>query len=453
MKRLLTLMTLTIVATLALAACGADVPGAQNTADGDSQASGTFAGQITIGPICPVEPCDLPEGAAYMGHDLKFIRSGDVFSVPLNADGLFSIALVPADYLIGMDSCHYAGCEVFPLEQTIVAGETVTFNRDFDTGVRSPFNSNGIGHLVADITGLGQAVGMGLFFTPTFFDQQGRMLLIGDEAFQVFPFETAELGREAEASVSPDGTSIGTSMVMWVEAPHFYHYDGGAPESVIVIYPGSDPAVLSLLETVIGPQFAGAAPGVVNTIVAPDVDDPQAQMEAYVAAMIDLRDSLANVGNPDAGDAFERAIAAAEEVASFTPFFQELSDRVMVSLFAFYGERMQSLNAQVADHASRISATITGDSVDKLAAAIGRGPAFALASTETSPLRQVEDGEAQTDGSIGIPMPIMPGEPTSEPDNDGTPIPITDLPDIADAPAPVQEPTDATEAVTQELSQ
>jgi phage-related baseplate assembly protein len=67
-------MTLATVALLALAACGADVPGAQEKSDDDSLASGTFEGQITIGPICPVEPGDLPEGAAYMGHDLTFRR-------------------------------------------------------------------------------------------------------------------------------------------------------------------------------------------------------------------------------------------------------------------------------------------------------------------------------------------------------------------------------------------
>jgi hypothetical protein len=179
--------------------------------------------------------------------------------------------------------------------------------------------------------------------------------------------------------------------------------------------PGSDPAVLSLLETVIGPQFAGAAPGVV---------DLQAQMEAYVAAMLDLRDALANVGNPDGSTGVQEAIAMADKVAGFTPFFQEASPRIMASLATFYAGQMQAVNAEVAESTKRIANTIIGGGIEELIATIERGPAFALASTATSPLRQVEDAEGQTDGSIGIPMPIMPGETT----NDSTLVPTPNLP-------------------------
>jgi hypothetical protein len=108
-------------------------------------------------------------------------------------------------------------------------------------------------------------------------------------------------------------------MVMWVQPPHFYQYNGGAPESVIIIYPGSDPTVLSLLQANVGPQFAGADPGVIDPYIAPDGDIPQAQFDRYLAAMLDLRDALANVGNPDVEGAIEQAIDAAKLVATFAP--------------------------------------------------------------------------------------------------------------------------------------
>ena len=66
-------------------------------------------------------------------------------------DGSFSVDLVPADYIISIDGCNYAG-------------ETVTFNREFDTGIRSPFNNAGIGRLIADITN--QGVSMGMAYAP-----------------------------------------------------------------------------------------------------------------------------------------------------------------------------------------------------------------------------------------------------------------------------------------------
>jgi hypothetical protein len=58
---------------------------------------------------------------------------------------------------------------------------------------------------------------------------------------------------EAEASqVAPDDGSIGTSMVTWIDSPHFYKTG-----HIIVLYVGNDAATLELLEQVIGPQFAG----------------------------------------------------------------------------------------------------------------------------------------------------------------------------------------------------
>jgi len=52
--------------------------------------------------------------------------------------------------------------------------------------------------------------------------------------------------------VSSDGGSIGTSMVAWVDVPHFYKSG-----RIIVLYVGSETTVLDLLENAVGPQFAG----------------------------------------------------------------------------------------------------------------------------------------------------------------------------------------------------
>ena len=80
----------------------------------------------------------------------------------------------------------------------------------------------------------------------------------------------------------------------------------------------------------------------------------------------------------------------------------------MASLVEFYGERMQQINADVADQAARL-VTMTG--TEELEAALLQGPAFALASSETSPIRQAEDGEVVEDGSG---MLILPGEETGD---------------------------------------
>lgn len=45
---------------------------------------------------------------------------------------------------------------------------------------------------------------------------------------------------------------IGTSMVTWIDTPHFY--EAGR---IIVLYLGNDQTILGLLNKVIGAQFAG----------------------------------------------------------------------------------------------------------------------------------------------------------------------------------------------------
>ena len=85
-----------------------------------------------------------------------------------------------------------------------------------------------------------------------FFSPEGSIIRVNEVDIQVFEYESAE-AMEGEASqVAPDGGSVGTSMMMWMGAPHFYKAG-----RIIVLYIGSDDAALNLFEAVIGQQFAG----------------------------------------------------------------------------------------------------------------------------------------------------------------------------------------------------
>jgi predicted small secreted protein len=85
------------------------------------------------------------------------------------------------------------------------------------------------------------------FFTP-----EGSILKVNGADVQVFEYESRESMEEEASQVMPDGGSIGRSMVAWMDTPHFYKAG-----KIIVLYVGSDEAVLSLLEKALGPQFAG----------------------------------------------------------------------------------------------------------------------------------------------------------------------------------------------------
>lgn len=88
--------------------------------------------------------------------------------------------------------------------------------------------------------------------TQPFFSAKGLVIKINDGDVQVFEYADAAAAEAEAALVSPDGSSIGTSMVNWVAPPHFY-----AVDKLIVLYVGESQAVIKVLESVLGAQFAG----------------------------------------------------------------------------------------------------------------------------------------------------------------------------------------------------
>jgi hypothetical protein len=86
-----------------------------------------------------------------------------------------------------------------------------------------------------------------------FFSTPGEVILVDGESLQVFEYPDSARA-EADASlVSPDGSSIGTSMVSWIGPPHFFQAG-----KLIVIYIGENQSLIQQLESILGPQFAGA---------------------------------------------------------------------------------------------------------------------------------------------------------------------------------------------------
>jgi hypothetical protein len=85
-----------------------------------------------------------------------------------------------------------------------------------------------------------------------FFSVKGQVIEVNGEDVQVFEY-IDKAAAEAEARlVSPDGSSIGTSMVSWIAPPHFYQAG-----RIIVLYVGESGSVMDALKSVLSPQFAG----------------------------------------------------------------------------------------------------------------------------------------------------------------------------------------------------
>lgn len=85
-----------------------------------------------------------------------------------------------------------------------------------------------------------------------FFSVTGSFIEFDGGSVQVFEYDSPETMESDAKLVAPEGGSIGTSMIHWIETPHFYKKG-----RVLVIYLGDDAKTLELLERVLGEQFAG----------------------------------------------------------------------------------------------------------------------------------------------------------------------------------------------------
>lgn len=106
--------------------------------------------------------------------------------------------------------------------------------------------------LVSALKKSGLDVRRGGRVSQPFFSVRGRTLAVGGESVQVFEYAKASAAERDARRVEPSGSSVGTSMPMWVGTPHFYK--GGR---LIVLYVGGDQRVIKALENALGPQFAG----------------------------------------------------------------------------------------------------------------------------------------------------------------------------------------------------
>jgi hypothetical protein len=98
----------------------------------------------------------------------------------------------------------------------------------------------------------GATVETGDSITQEFFTPEGHAVKVNGAELQVFEYENAEAMEKEASQVAPDGGSIGTSMVTWIDTPHFYKAG-----RIIALYLGSDQTILGLLNKVMGTQFAG----------------------------------------------------------------------------------------------------------------------------------------------------------------------------------------------------
>ena len=253
-----------------------------------------------------------------------------------------------------------------------------------------PNNAKGIQVLVSALQSAGASVTEGDSITQPFFDVAGKFLTVNGNRVEVFEYADPGEAQAEAAKVAPDGGSVGTTSIMWVAPPHFYLSD-----TLLVLYVGNDGAVIDLLQSVLGPQFAGGA--LSDGVTEPPVD-PDAKVQAYLALMNELAMALRRVvTSVDQQGSIDQVLVIASQLEEYVGFFAALDEEHMSKLLTTYGEQISETSNLTARLAVAATAATGADSI---ALALQRTPAFAIASVTIGESTQIE-------GREGLGAPIM----------------------------------------------
>jgi hypothetical protein len=121
----------------------APCPAATKTPDSWFSTSGTIMGHVSIGPLCPVEPCPGKTPDVYSSHQIVLTPTGGgrpidlPIYIKINSDGTFRAEVPESNYELTITNCTYLGCRYeLPKLIRIEANQTLNVDINIDTGIR-----------------------------------------------------------------------------------------------------------------------------------------------------------------------------------------------------------------------------------------------------------------------------------------------------------------------------
>ena len=109
---------------------------------GSNSETGTLQGNVTIGPICPVErpgePCPVPCETYQARKVMIYDESGTklVKQVDIDCMGHYRVELQAAEYTVDINRVGIDRSGDIPKKVDIRPGHTIDVNIDIDTGIR-----------------------------------------------------------------------------------------------------------------------------------------------------------------------------------------------------------------------------------------------------------------------------------------------------------------------------
>jgi hypothetical protein len=98
----------------------------------------TISGKVSIGPLCPVEPCPDPQPDIYSSRKIILIpEEGEPLIFELKKDGSFEARVEPGLYDLDISDCDFLGCQsTLPIKVDVKQNEGLYVEIIIDTGIR-----------------------------------------------------------------------------------------------------------------------------------------------------------------------------------------------------------------------------------------------------------------------------------------------------------------------------
>ncbi len=130
-----------VLAVIIILAVGAGARFSGGLSGGPGAGTGTLTGNVSIGPLCPVEPCSISHDrivAAYAARPLIISTTfgTEVTRVTADPDTGYTVTLNPGTYVIDIPHQGIGGGPGLPARVTIYGGRTTWLNISIDTGIR-----------------------------------------------------------------------------------------------------------------------------------------------------------------------------------------------------------------------------------------------------------------------------------------------------------------------------
>ncbi len=127
------LVSVTLLALVLLAAAACTSSGPATPAP-----TGTLSGTVSIGPLCPVEPCTVTTNP-FEGLEVVISHLGgtEAARILVQPTGSYSGVVPSGEIAATLEPCEWLGCQFgFPLTTSVAADGVTTLDFDIDTGIR-----------------------------------------------------------------------------------------------------------------------------------------------------------------------------------------------------------------------------------------------------------------------------------------------------------------------------